>query len=77
MITTSKVKEILEAADVQVVSVTKINEENPMWEVQLEYQVISNHEIDGISKELNDALINLHLMRSRMVMYIHPYYTKY
>lgn len=77
MITTSKVKEILEATDVQVSSVKKYGEEYPYWEVRLEPQCLGNYEIEVISQELNKALINFNYTGSSLVMNIHPYYKNY
>lgn len=77
MITTKKVKETVETADIQVSRVKMYGDLNPWWEVKLEYQAISSNDIKGISEELNGALIIIHYGRFGLLMCIHPYYKNY
>lgn len=77
MITTKQVKEALDVADVQVSTVKKYVKKYPWWEVRLEPQCLVNHEIEGISHALNDALINFHYTGTSLLMCIHPYYKNY
>lgn len=73
MITTKLVNQVLKAADIKTIRVTKHGISHPWWGVLLEYQWISADEIEFIRKQLNDASINFSYGTFGLLMAIHPY----
>lgn len=65
---------VLEAKGIKVRRVRKHGNNEPWWEVLLEYQWISANDIESIRKKLNNASINFSYGGFGLLMCIHPYH---
>lgn len=77
MITTSKVREVLDDLGIQYTKVEEHGDKRKWFLVRLEPQCINSHDFEIISRDLNDALFNFHFGARFYVLNIHPYIKEY